>query len=78
MATDSTVAHCLGEHSDLRLESGALVFPMPVALYDQMMTSDCLPRGASYNSLRGVLEVDAAPNGRCGTLPAVGVAAVGP
>ncbi len=64
MTTNAPPADCLGEHSDLRIESGALIFPMPVAVYDQLMDSDCLPRGACYNGPRGVLEVDAVPNGR--------------
>ena len=54
----------LGEHSDLRLEDGALVFPMPVECYDHLMDGESLPRGACYNGLRRVMEVDAAPNGR--------------
>ena len=54
----------LGEHSDLRLEGGALVFPMPVECYDQLMDGQSLPRGASYNGPRSAMEVDAVPNGR--------------
>ena len=61
--TDSSAA-CFGEHSDLRLEGGALVFPMPVQCYDQLMDGKSLPRGASYNGPRGTMEVDAVPNGR--------------
>ena len=52
------------EHSDLRFEHGALIFPMPVACYDRLMDSESLPRGSSYNGPRGTLEVDAVPNGR--------------
>ncbi len=52
------------EHSDLRFEHGALIFPMPVACYDRLMDSASLPRGSSYNGPRGTLEVDAVPNGR--------------
>ena len=52
------------EHSDLRYEHGALVFPMPVECYDGLMDSESLPRGASYNGRRGALEVDAVPDGR--------------
>ncbi len=58
------IVDCLGEHSDLRLEAGALIFPMPVEFYDRLMDGKCLPRGACYNGPRGVLEVDAVPNGR--------------
>ena len=54
----------LGEHSDLRLEDGALVFPMPVECYDHLIDGESLPRGACYNGPRRVMEVDAAPNGR--------------
>ncbi len=54
----------LNEHSDLRYEHGALIFPMPVECYDRLMDSDSLPRGASYNGPHGALEVDAVPNGR--------------
>ena len=54
----------LGEHSDLRLENGALVFPMPVECYDHLMDGESLPRGASYNGLTSAMEVDAVPNGR--------------
>lgn len=58
------IAACIGEHSDLHLEHGALIFPMPVEYYDQLMDGKCLPRGASYNGLRRAMEVDAVPNGR--------------
>ena len=58
------IAACLGEHSDLRLEHGALIFPMPVECYDQLMDGKSLPRGACYNGLRGAMEVDPVPNGR--------------
>lgn len=54
----------LNEHSDLRFEHGALIFPMPVACYDGLMNAESLPRGSSYNGPRGTLEVDAVPNGR--------------
>ena len=54
----------LNEHSDLRFEHGALIFPMPVACYDRLMDSESLPRGSSYNGRRGTLEVDAVPDGR--------------
>ena len=54
----------LNEHSDLRFEHGALIFPMPVACYDRLMNSESLPRGSSYNGPRGALEVDVVPNGR--------------
>ena len=58
------IAACVGGHSDLRLEHGALIFPMPVEYYDRLMDGKCLPRGASYNGLRRAMEVDAVPNGR--------------
>ncbi len=61
MTPHSTV---LNEHSSLRFEAGALIFPMPVACYDGLMDSESLPRGASYNGPTGALEVDAVPNGR--------------
>lgn len=54
----------LNEHSDLRVEGEALVFPMPSGVYDRLAESRSLPRGASYNGPRGALEVDAVPNGR--------------
>ncbi len=57
-------ASVLNGHSDLRLEHGALIFPMPVACYDHLMDSETLPRGACYNGPRGALEVDPVPNGR--------------
>ena len=57
-------APSLGEHSDLRIEHGALIFPMPAAVYDQLADSKHLPRGACYNGVRGAMEVDAVPNGR--------------
>ena len=60
---DRTLAF-LGEHSDLRLEDGALVFPMPVECYDHLMDGESLPRGACYNGPRRVMEVDVPPNGR--------------
>ncbi|MYD87329.1 MAG: hypothetical protein F4Y14_14805 [Acidobacteria bacterium] len=52
------------QHSDVRVEHGALIFPMPVECYDRLMDSESLPRGSSYNGPRRTLEVDAAPNGR--------------
>ena len=58
------VTAVLNEHSDLRIEHGALIFPMPVACYDHLMDGESLPRGSSYNGPRGTLEVDAVPNGR--------------
>ncbi len=57
-------APCLNEHSDLHIENGALIFPMPAAVYDQLADTKNLPRGACYNGARGALEVDAVPNGR--------------
>ena len=58
------IAACVGEHSNLCIEDGALIFPMPVECYDQLMDGKCLPQGASYNGLRRAMEVDTAPNGR--------------
>ena len=52
------------QHSDVRVEHGALIFPMPVECYDRLMDSESLPRGSSYNGPRRTLEVDAVPNGR--------------
>lgn len=52
------------QHSDVRVEHGALIFPMPVECYDRLMDSESLPRGSSYNGPRRALEVDAVPNGR--------------
>ena len=37
------------QHSDVRVEHGALIFPMPVECYDRLMDSESLPRGSSYN-----------------------------
>ncbi len=61
MTAETTV---FNEHSTLRFEHGALVFPMPVECYDRLMDTESLPRGACYNGPRGALEVDAVPNGR--------------
>ena len=52
------------DHPDLRIEDGALIFPMPVAAYDCLMDHEMLPHGACYNSQRETLEVEPVPNGR--------------
>ena len=51
-------------HLDLRIEDGALLFPMPVEAYDCLMNHEMLPRGACYNGQRETLEMDPMPNGR--------------